>query len=139
MAYLDYAGLQRYHNGLKQYIQSYVENAIQDLMNTVYYVCQTGEYDTESFLPTIEGEPGIIYLVPKSLEDAGLSENSIVGTAIVGTATVIAVKNIYYEYIYNNGNFELIGDVKVDLSNYLKYEDIATNNDITNMLNELSL
>lgn len=139
MAYLDYDGLQHYHNGMKQYVQLTVDNAINHFINTLYHVCASDEYDSTTYVPTFRGEKGVIYLVPKPLNQTEIGDESIVGSAVVGTASVAIMKNVYYEYIYNIDSFEMIGDVKVDLTGYLKDTDIATNTDVTNMLNELSL
>ena len=139
MAYLNYDGLQYYHNGMKQYVQLTVDNAINHFINTLYHVCTSDEYDSTTYVPTLRGEKGLIYLVPKPLNQTEITDESIVGSAVVCTASVAVMKNVYYEYIYNIDSFEMIGDVKVDLTGYLKDNDIATNTDVTNMLNELSL
>ena len=86
MAFLDYDGLQRNHNGIRQIISSDISTAIQNLIKTRFHVCQSDEYDAQTLVPTLQGELGIIYLVPKS--SGGSSDDSPSGTAIVGTATV---------------------------------------------------
>lgn len=47
-------------------------------------ICQSGEYDTVTLMPTIQGAENNIYLVPYSTE----SNVAVVGSAIVGQATV---------------------------------------------------
>ena len=118
-------------------VNATIATAIQDLVSTRYYVCETGEYDTTTYVPTLEGELGIIYLVPKPIGVSGYDDDSLVGTAPVGTATIANTINIFYEYIYTGEKFEQIGDTKVDLTGYLTDADIATNSDVSTMLNQV--
>ena len=127
MAYLTYEGLQRYHNGVKLIISSALEN----FSSTRYYVCQTGEYDTTTYIPTLEGELGVIYLVPKSID------NSTIGTATVGTGTILDTTNVYFEFIYTGDKFEKIGDTRVNLTGYLTESDIATDSAVDTMLTQV--
>lgn len=126
-----------YTNEAKTAIQSMlgVDAAISDAISNFaanrYYVCENGEYDSETYVPTLEGELGIIYLVPKPVG------NYTIGSAQVGTATIAPTTNIFYEFIYTGEKFEQIGDTKVDLTGYLTDGDIATNSSIITMLNEV--
>lgn len=49
------------------------------------------------------GETGVIYLVPQS---------------------ELIEQNFYFEYIYVNGNWELIGTTQIDMSGVAKKEDV---------------
>lgn len=134
MAYLTYEGLNYYHNSMKEFMSQAIQTAINEFANTRYYICQSDEYD-ENGVPTVEGEAGVIYLVPRYA-------NSLVGSVKVGTAVVAAnVDNInmYYEYIYYNNTFELVGDKQINLDGYLVEDNIATNEQVDAMLSELSL
>ena len=62
-----------------------------------------GEFDTETSVPTVEGNNSYIYFVPI----AGGSNNA------------------YKEYVFVEGNFECIGTTEVDLSGYVKSEDLV--------------
>ena len=135
MAYLTYEGLNYYHNAMKEFMSQAIQTAINEFANTRYQICQPGEYD-EDGVPTIEGEAGMIYLVPKYA-------NSFVGYAKVGTAVVAQSSandiNTYYEYIYYDNKFELIGGKEINLEGYLVEDNIATNTQVNAMLSELSL
>jgi len=61
---------------------------------------------SSSQLPTT-GSADVIYMVPKT--DSG-SDN-----------------DVYYEYMWINNKYETIGNSKVDLSNYVQFEDISWN------------
>lgn len=114
-----------------------ISDAIDNLVNTRYYVCEPGEYNSTTYIPTLTGELGVIYLVPKPIGDTGIDNNSITGTAQVGTATIATTNNIFYEYIYTGDKFEQIGDTKVDLTGYITDADIATDASVTTMLNQV--
>lgn len=114
-----------------------ISDAIDNLVNTRYHVCEPGEYNSTTYIPTLAGELGVIYLVPKPIGDTGIDNDSITGTAQIGTATIAATNNIFYEYIYTGTKFEQIGDTKVDLTGYLTDADIATDASVTTMLNQV--
>ena len=81
-----------------------IADALDDITGIEYHVCTAAEYNASTFVPTLSGKTGVIYLVPKN--DGETSD-------------------IYYEYIYTGNVFEKIGDTSVDLSEYLKSTDIA--------------
>lgn len=109
-----------------------ISAAIDNLVSTRYYICQDNEYDPSTHIPTLDGELGIIYLVPK------YTEQSIIGFATIGTAIVVQEDdNAYYEYIFTGSKFEKIGDTKIDLSDYLMDSDIATDDSVNTMLNQV--
>lgn len=81
-----------------------ISNALSGITSIDFRVLSSGEYNGETLMPTIEGEKGIIYLVPKS---------------------VVETNNTYVEWIYTNNTFEKIGDTQVDLTDYVKYSDIV--------------
>lgn len=62
-----------------------------------------GEYNADTGVPTVEGNNSYIYFVPI----AGGSNNA------------------YKEYVYVEGAFECIGTTEVDLSGYVKSEDLV--------------
>lgn len=113
-------------------------------------ICQSGEYDAITLIPTIDGVENNIYLVPYSTESnvatvgtavVGLSKigdntnrpASLVGTAVVGQSMAgdlgqqdgINTNNQYQEWVFKNSHFERIG------------EQIADDKNITDMLEEL--
>ena len=112
-------------------VSSAIANALEGFVGVSYHVCQNNEYNLTTLVPTLEGETGVIYLVPKI--------NSVVGVAIVGSAELLNENNIYIEYIYDGTKFEKIGDTSVNLNGYLKEQDIATDASVNNMLDELGL
>lgn len=114
-----------------------ISSAIDNLVSTRYHVCEPGEYNSTTYIPTLDGELGVIYLVPKPIGDTGISNDSITGIAQIGTATIATTNNIFYEYIYTGEKFEQIGDTKVDLTGYLTDADIATDASVTTMLNQV--
>ena len=114
-----------------------ISDAIDNLVSTRYHVCEPGEYNSTTYIPTLAGELGVIYLVPKPIGDTGIDNNSIIGTAQIGTATIATISNIFYEYIYTGDKFEQIGDTKIDLTGYLTDADIATDASVTTMLNQV--
>lgn len=139
-----------------------VSNAITDALSGFtgieYYVCATDEYDHLTLLPTVEGKVGIIYLVPKPSSKVGkaiagksitkselaksnsaLSGYSIVRSQENSTDSTQNDNNYYFEYIYNNSAFELIGDTQVSLDGYLKNNDIAAMSDVEQMLIKIGL
>lgn len=85
-------------------VYDYVASAIAGVSGGLSFKILTdGEYETSSGIPTIEGSSGYIYMVPI----AGGSNNA------------------YKEYIYLNGAYECIGTTEVDLSGYMKTDDIV--------------
>lgn len=85
-------------------VYDYVTSAIAGVSGGLSFKILTdGEYDASTGLPTIEGSSGYIYLVPI----AGGSNNA------------------YKEYIFIDNNYECIGTTEVDLSGYMKTDDIV--------------
>ena len=116
-------------------------------------ICQFGEYDATTLMPTIQGVENNIYLVPYSTD----SNATVVGTAVVGQAVIggsgnqsssatvgtaivgqsmagnlgqqesdsIDTNNQYQEWIFKNSRFERVG------------EQVANDKDVTDMLEEL--
>lgn len=67
----------------------------------------------------LAGESGVIYLVPQS---------------------ELIEQNFYFEYIYVNGNWELIGTTQIDMSGVAKKEDIEiTSADIDEIWSQVIL
>lgn len=110
------------------YVNQAITDTIADIVGVEYRVCGQGEYNPNTYLPTIEGEPGVIYLVPKP--------NPSIGNATIGESSVSG-NNIYYEFIYNGQSFEMIGDTQVSLAGYLQESDISTNTEVQSMLTEI--
>lgn len=67
-----------------------------------FKILVSGEYNENTGIPSIGGISSVIYLVPNG--NAG--------------------SDIYNEYIYVNDNFECIGSTAVDLSGYIKKDDM---------------
>lgn len=69
----------------------------EDIINLHFVIVET--------LPTQDIQTNVIYLVPKI--DSGLYD-------------------VYYEYIYINNNWELLGITQIDLSNYVTFSSLST-------------
>ena len=112
----------------EQYVDNAITAALADVVGIEYHVCTTAEYDAQTYIPTLAGEAGVIYLVPKSA--------SLIGSAVVGTDAVSG-NNIYYEFIYNGRSFEMIGDTQVSLDGYLEDSDISTDAQVQSVITEV--
>jgi hypothetical protein len=112
----------------EKYVDNAITAALADVARIEYRVCGEGEYDTQTFLPTIEGKAGVIYLVPKPLY--------LIGDATVDTATVSG-NNIYYEFIYNGNSFKMIGDTSASLDGYLNEDDVSEDSEVQTMLTQI--
>lgn len=112
----------------KKYVDDAITAALADVVGIEYHVCTTGEYDNQTYVPTLAGEAGVIYLVPKPA--------SLIGTAQIGTAEVSG-NNIYYEFIYNGRSFEMIGDTQVSLDGYLEDSDVSTDAQVQSVITEV--
>lgn len=92
-------------------------------------ICDEGEYEEDTLLPTIQGEEGIIYLVPKPPEmiETAIGE-AVIGESTVGKSEYIDETNLYQEWIYvNDQGFERVG------------ERIATDLEVETMLKQIGL
>lgn len=116
-----------------QDVSTAINDALSGITQIEYHVCASGEYNTTTLVPTLNGEVGVIYLVPRT--------ENVAGTAIVGSAqvTTTELSNFYIEYIYNGSDFEKIGDTQVDLSGYVQTSEIASNANVQSMLQEIGL
>ena len=112
----------------EQYVDDAITTALADIVGIDYHVCTANEYDAQTYIPTLEGAPGVIYLVPKPA--------SLIGSATVGSSSVSG-NNIYYEFIYNGRSFEMIGDTQVSLDGYLEDSDISTNAQVQTVITEV--
>ena len=112
----------------EQYVDDAITDALADIVSITYHVCTNQEYDAQTYIPTLEGASGVIYLVPKPA--------SLIGSATVGSSSVSG-NNIYYEFIYNGRSFEMIGDTQVSLDGYLEDSDISTNAQVQTVITEV--
>lgn len=80
--------------------ETYTQSEVNQLIGAI----KTTHFEIVQVLPQT-GEENVIYLLPTSTSESG---------------------NIYEEYIYINGAYELIGTTKVDLSDYYTKEQIDT-------------
>ena len=112
----------------EQYVDDAITAALADVVGIEYHVCTTAEYDAQTYIPTLAGEVGVIYLVPKPA--------SLIGSATVGSSSVSG-NNIYYEFIYNGRSFEMIGDTQVNLDGYLEDSDISTDAQVQTVITEV--
>ena len=112
----------------EQYVDDAITDALADIVSITYHVCTNQEYDVQTYIPTLEGASGVIYLVPKPA--------SLIGSATVGSSSVSG-NNIYYEFIYNGRSFEMIGDTQVSLDGYLEESDISTNAEVQSVITEI--
>ena len=67
----------------EKYVDDAITAALADVVGIEYHVCTTAEYDAQTYIPTLAGEAGVIYLVPKPA--------SLIGSAVVGTDTVSGI------------------------------------------------
>lgn len=86
-------------------VVAYIADMIAQLSGSglQYKKLVEGEYDPDTGVPTVDGVEGWFYFVP-----------------IVGTAN-----NAHNEYLYINGAYEFIGTTSIDLSDYMKKDDIV--------------
>ena len=111
-----------------------IQDAIGDITGITYYVCQDDEFDPDTLVPTIQGESGVVYLVPRT--------DAIAGSAVVGQTDLDEVEenNVYLEFIYIDGEFEKIGAIgDINLDGYVTDDDIATDASVQAMLDEIGL
>lgn len=120
-----------------------------DNMPTISCSLQTEVFKVVTELPTENIEENKIYLVPRAETGIAVLSDDTTGDEITPAPapsptpgggniagseplpeepTITASANIYDEYIYVNGNWELIGtrNVEVDLSEYLSTTNIST-------------
>lgn len=83
-------------------VSAAITAAVGDIVGIEYVILKVGEYNGNG-VPTITGNVGKIYLVPKTPSETA---------------------NIYTEWIYANGAFEKIGDTAVDLSGYVQESEL---------------
>lgn len=83
-------------------VYDYVAAAIAGVSSLSFKILTSEEYDAETGIPTITAQAGFIYLVP-----------------IDGSSS-----NAYAEYIFIDEKWECIGKTEVDLSGYMKTEDL---------------
>ena len=86
-------------------VNTLISSAISDFTGSEFVILTSGQYNPDTKVPTIDGANGKIYLVPNDG----------------------SVPNQYNEYIWiaSTSSFELIGTTEIDLSNYLKNEDVS--------------
>ena len=115
-------------------VSSAIATALGDITSIQYHVCTDQEFDAETLIPTLEGEVGVVYLVPRT--------DAIAGSAIVGTTDLDEVEenNVYLEFIYVDSEFEKIGAIgDINLDGYITDDDVATSQDVADMLDEIGL
>lgn len=83
--------------------KKYVDNAIFKELSSISSITFNSDYKSFSELPT-EGHPGTIYLIPIAAED---------GTTYSE------------EYIFNNGQYKLIGTTQITLDGNITDEQVA--------------
>jgi hypothetical protein len=66
-------------------------------------ILESGEYDSSTGVPNVEGDDNTLYFVPTGEEGS----------------------NVYKEFMYINGKFEFIGTTEVDLTGYVKETDLT--------------
>ena len=84
-------------------VYDYVASTIAGVASISFRILTSGEYNSETLVPTVTGSASYIYLVP-----------------ITG-----ATNNIYKEFIFVNNAFECIGSTEVDLSGYIRTTDLV--------------
>ena len=112
----------------EKYVDDAITAALADVVGIEYHVCTANEYDAQTYIPTLAGEAGVIYLVPKPA--------SLIGSATIGTSPVSG-NNIYYEFIYNGRSFDMIGDTQASLDGYLEDSDISTDTEVQSVITEV--
>lgn len=84
-------------------VYDYVASTIAGVSSLSFKILTSGEYDADTGIPTITAEASFIYLVP-----------------IAGSSN-----NAYAEYIFIDNSWECIGKTEVDLTGYVKSEDLV--------------
>ncbi|MCM1363396.1 MAG: hypothetical protein NC215_00230 [Ruminococcus sp.] len=84
-------------------VADYVASAVSGFSSISFKILEGTEYNHDTLVPTVAGESNYIYLVP-----FGSKAN-----------------DSYKEYIWLNGTFECIGTTDVDLSGYVKQDDLV--------------
>ena len=113
---------------------SSIATALGDITTISYHVCTEQEFDPDTLIPTLQGEVGVVYLVPRT--------DAIAGSAVVGQTDLDEVEenNVYLEFIYIDGEFEKIGAIgDINLDGYVTDDDIATDASVQAMLDEIGL
>ena len=80
-------------------------------------ICGYGEFDQETFVPTITGRSGVIYLV--SQHDVNMAGYAVVGqTSIVDSADTGTMSDGFTKFIYDGNGFVKIYDQDSASTNY---------------------
>jgi len=88
-------------DGIK-YALDLINSRIDNLKVFAIYVCQSGEYDPDTLVPTIQNpDTETFYLVPS------------------GTGS-----DVFTEWIYINNHWEIFGSSQIDMSNYVTVTDL---------------
>lgn len=97
-------------------VATYVTDALANIQGIEYKILAEGEY--ADGVPTVSGEPGVIYLLPI---DGGNN-------------------NVYEEFIYYGTKFEKIGTTEVNLDGYVLETDLVeiTNTEIDEIYNTIA-
>ena len=73
------------------------------------HICIAGEYNATTLIPTLNGQSGVIYLVPNPpVKVTTTAGSAIVGNACAGQTLTIDPTNGYTEWIYCDDKFEVI-------------------------------
>ena len=83
--------------------KKYADNAIFKELSSISSITFNGDYKSFSELP-VEGHPGTVYLIPVAAED---------GTTYSE------------EYIFNNGQYKLVGTTQITLDGNVTDEQVA--------------
>lgn len=142
--YLDIDGLKSYHNKLKETVKvspaTTSDAGIVKPDGTTITVDATGTISAQKLdvdtKPTKDSDnpvsSGGVYDAISAISSLKIVVVETLPTTDISTDTIYFVPkttsgtdNIYSEYIYVNGKWELIGDTEVDLSEYLAKDDVG--------------
>lgn len=125
----------------------YVEQINQSLLSTIqatdsrfgdyYTISQTDEIVNELGERIVAAETGKI---TKLVVDSLPTDNILTDVIYLVPRSEAEEDNVYYEYMYINDSFELLGSTEVDLSGYVKSSDLVeiTDEEIDAIFNEAS-
>lgn len=136
MKFLDITGVNTLWNKIKNYVSTNVINKI-GIANGIAQLDANSKLPTSQLpnLKTINGTSIIgsgnitidlgLYKIVTSLPTSGIDVNKIY---LVVASDSTETNNIYKEYVYVNNKWELLGEYKaeVNLTNYVKFTDVAT-------------
>lgn len=97
----------------------FITNVVSDLVN---YYSKSESYSKTEVNSLISGIATLNVLVVSALPTTNISTTTLYLVA----KTTAGTQNVYNEYLFVNGNWELVGDTQIDLSNYALKTELPT-------------